>query len=180
MSKRAGMKTTLRRIYSNPAYIAVNIVAAVVYYGLYSYILSIQTHGIEVDINLPPSYLVYLLVITSSILLTIAVFSVKSTKNNQAKISASATGSITAAFGGVLGGCGCTSPLLFGILAPLGLGSQFVTFDMFFVTYQIELFIVFILINVGLAAYYLDRLANPKCALKRPENEGKNSKGRRR
>ena len=87
------------------------------------------------------------------------------------------TGSFTAAFGGVLGGCGCTSPLLFGILAPLGLGSQFISFDMFFINYQVELFTAFILINIGLAAYYLNKLANPKCALKRQKNE-KKSKGR--
>ena len=177
MAQHMNMKSTLKRIYGNPVYIAVNIAAALVYYALYSYILSIQTHGIAVDINLPPSYLVYLLVITSSVLLTIAVFSIRGSRNNQAKISASVTGSLTAAFGGVLGGCGCTPQLLFSILATLGLGSQFVSFDMFFITYQVELFTAFILINIGLAAYYLNKLANPKCALKRQKN-GKKSKGR--
>ncbi len=174
-----GIKNVLKRIYTKPVYIAVNIVAAVVYYLIYEYLLSIQTHGLSVDINLPPAYLVYLLVITSSMLLTIAVFSIKNSRNNQAKVSATFTGTFTAAFGGVLGGCGCTSPLLFGILAPLGLGSQFVSFDMFFINYQVELFTAFILINIGLAAYYLNKLANPKCALKRPKHEKKKQgKGR--
>ncbi|MEM0149343.1 MAG: hypothetical protein QXW10_00395 [Candidatus Micrarchaeaceae archaeon] len=170
---------TLKSIYRKPVYMALNIAAAAVYYLVYNYILSIQTNRVAVNIHLPPTYLVYLLVITSSVLLTIAVFSIKNSRNNQAKFSAGITGSFTAAFGGVLGGCGCTSPLLFGILAPLGLGSQFVSFDMFFVNYQIELFVAFILINIGLAAYYLNRLSNPKCAIKRPKNEKGKEKGKR-
>ena len=169
---------TIKSIYRKPVYITLNIAAAVIYYGVYDYILSIQTHGIAVDINLPPSYLVYLLVITSSVLLTIAVFSIRNSRNNQAKFSAGITGSFTAAFSGVLSGCGCTSPLLFSILAPLGLSSQFVSFDIFFINYQIELFVAFILINIGLAAYYLNRLSSPKCAIKRPK-DGKGKKKRK-
>ncbi|EQD57942.1 conserved hypothetical protein, membrane [mine drainage metagenome] len=177
--RNMSMIEILKKIYSKPVYIAVNTAAAIAYYSLYTYLLSIQTHGVLVDIGLPPWYLVYLLVITSSVLLTIAVFSVKNSRNNQAALSASFTGSATAAFGGVLGGCGCTSPLLFGILAPIGLGSQYAIFDTFFVEYQVWLFAVFILINVGLAAYYLNRLSSPKCAVKRHTNGVKREKGRK-
>ncbi len=166
----------VKGIYTKPAYLAVNAAAAVIYYYVYEYILSIQTHGIA--INLPPSYLVYLLVITSSVLLTIAIYSIRNSRNNQAKISASVTGSFTAVFGGILGGCGCTSPLLFGILGAVGLGSQFISFDMFFIRYQIGLLAAFILINVLLATYYVNRLSNPKCAIKRRGNERRKTQNR--
>lgn len=174
-----GIRNILRSIYTKPAYIAVNAAAAAIYYYLYEYILSIQTHGVVVNVDLPPAYLVYLLVITSSMLLTIAVFSIRNSRNNQAKFSTSVAGSFTAVFGGVIGGCGCTSPLLFGILTPLGLGSQFVSFDLFFINYQAELFAAFIMINVGLAAYYMNKLSRPKCTINGQKHE-ESKEGNRR
>jgi len=57
-----------------PKYIILNIAIAIAYYYIIAYIISIQQRGIP--ITPIPLYLVYLLVITSSVTIAMAVYSI--------------------------------------------------------------------------------------------------------
>ncbi len=153
---------SLKSIY-RPKYIALNIAIAVVYYYLIKYMLSIQQRGIPITIV--PLYLIYLLVIVSSITLTIAIYSFH-TRRNQAKFSATSTSVATTVVGGVVAGCGCQAAILFNVLT-ISLGTGEATLVNTIVTENAPfIFGAMIIINLFVIAYYLEKLSNPKCKIK--------------
>jgi len=145
----------LATIYK-PSYIALNVALAFLYYYAYVFLIKYQDYGVL--LNLVPPFLIYLLVITSSVLLTIAIYSIRNTRNNKAYLSASTFGTITALGGGVIAGCGCSAPVLLSLVA-IGLSTgQTFAISSFFNNNSIALFGLFILANLLLTAYYLNRL----------------------
>lgn len=156
------MFNTLRSVYT-PKYIVFNIVAAITYYFLYVYLIMAQQNGaFVVAIS---SYFIYAVVITSSIMLTIAIYAARNTKNNEAKEVASLLGTGTAVFSAVVGGCACEAPLIYGLTA-FGLSTA-TTFgiDNFVAANQSAIFSLMIAINFFVVLYYLDKLSKPSCRL---------------
>ena len=159
------MYHTLKEIYVKPKYIALNALAAIFYYYLFGYLISIQQSGIF--LVLLPTYLVYLLVITSSIALTIGIFSIRNTRNNEAKEVSTGIGAATAVVGGLIGGCGCEEPLILGLTAfGLSTSDAFALLN-FISAYQIPLFSLMIVINLFVVIYYLNKLSQPSCELRK-------------
>jgi hypothetical protein len=155
---------SLRDIYK-PKYIALNIAIAVAYYFVIKYLLSIQQQGIP--ITSVPVYLVYLLVATSSVTFTIAIYSITNTRRNNAKVSASSVSAVTTLAGGVLAGCSCQAAILFNVLA-ISVGTGEATLINTIVGEKAPLiFGIMIILNIFVAGYYIEKLSHPKCRLKK-------------
>lgn len=155
---------TLKEVYK-PLYIALNVVFAVLYFFLIQYLLSIQQDGIPV--TSVPIYLVYLLAIISSITLTVAVYSIKNTRRNNAKISATAVSASTAVFGGVVSGCGCQAAILFNVIAVSAGAGEATLINTLIAENAPVVFAGMIILNLFVVTYYLERLSRPMCRIKR-------------
>ena len=162
-SKAGAMYLSLRSIYK-PKYILLNAALAVVLYFVFNGILSYQQQGVPLYDY--PIYLEYALVASSSIVMTIAVFSAANTRNNSAKVSASAAGTVTALAGAVFSGCGCSASLLFSLSAFALSSAQIFALDNFIVANQAPLLLIMIVINLFVAIYYLNKLSRPSCRVK--------------
>lgn len=155
---------TLKGIYLKPRYIALNIAIAAAYFLVIEYLLSVQQRGIP--ITAVPVYLIYLLVITSSITLTIAIYSVNNTRRNQAKLSATSVSAVSAVLGGVFSGCTCQAAILFNVIAVLAGAGEASLVNTIIGENASIIFAAMIVLNLFLAVYYLEKLSHPKCRLK--------------
>lgn len=165
MRKVDGAIGILKRIYT-PKYIALNIAVAIVYYIFYSYLLTVQENSTIVLVTVP-LWLIYSVIITASVLFTIAVYSARNTRNNQAKVSGSVLGTAATVFTGVVAGCGCTAPILLSLTA-IGISASSVfSLVNFLNANQTVLFVALLAINVGVLAYYSRKLSNPSCKISR-------------
>lgn len=154
---------TLASIYRRPRYLTLNIVAIGGYYLAYYELISYQNLGVFLS-NVSED-LLYALVFTSSVLLTIAVYSIRNTQNNKARVSATAAGTVATLFGGVIGGCGCSVPIVSSI-AVLGLSaSEVVSLNNFLSDYQNWIFGAMIAANAVVIVYYLYRLSTSSCRI---------------
>ena len=146
-----------------PKYLLLNIVAFIGYYYVYYALISYQNYGLFLN-NIPYG-LLYSLVLTSSILITIAVYSIRNTRNNKARTTGTTAGTAVTLLAGVIGGCGCEAPLVLN-LAVIGLSaSEVVSLNNFLTGYQIQIFEVMIIVNVAVVIYYLYRLSSPSCKI---------------
>ena len=153
---------TLASVY-RPKYVVLNVAAFLVYYYAYFELIAYQNLG--VFLSNVSEYLLYPLVLTSSMLLTIALYSIRNTRNNNAKISATTLGTVATLFGGVIGGCGCSVPVI-SSLAVVGLSaSEVVSMNNFLADYQNEVFGLMVLANVSVIVYYLFRLSSTSCTI---------------
>lgn len=154
---------SLKSIYQ-PKYIALNVAIAVAYYYLIKYLLSIQQKGIP--ITSVPFYLVYILVVTSSVTFTIAIYSISNTRRNKARYSATSVSAATAVAGGVLAGCGCQAAILFNVLA-VSVGAGEATLVNTIITENAPLlFGAMIIINLFVIGYYIEKLSKPACRIR--------------
>ncbi len=153
---------SLKEIYG-PKYILLNAAIAVGYYFVISYILSVQQQGIP--FTSVPIYLIYLLAATSSITLTIAIYSIGNTRRNEAKISATSVSAATTVFGGIISGCGCQAAILLNVLT-ISAGTGEATLINTIATENAPwIFAAMIIINLFVIGYYLDKLSKPSCKI---------------
>ncbi|MCL5433887.1 MAG: hypothetical protein M1538_02840 [Candidatus Marsarchaeota archaeon] len=142
----------IKEIYT-PKYIVLNVAALIAYYLLFYGVLSLQ-NPLFIFVTIPP-LLLYSLIISSSILLTISVYTIKHSGFSYSKTSSGLIGTATALLGSVISGCGCTAPLLFS-LTTFGISiSQLIMLDSFIFNNSSLLFGVMIVINLFLIIYYL-------------------------
>ncbi|MCW6160137.1 MAG: hypothetical protein LVQ95_03565 [Candidatus Micrarchaeales archaeon] len=158
------MSNTIGRVYT-PKYVLLNIAAAFFYYFVLTYLISAQQYG-AVIITIP-LYLFYALAITASVAFTIAVYSLLNTRNNRAHVSASMAGTVTTLVGGVFAGCGCTAPILFSLTAIGFTTTQVFALNSFISSNIMLLFLSMIAINLFVVIYYLNKLSNPACRIKK-------------
>lgn len=158
------VSNTLRMIY-RPKYIMLNIAAAFVYYFVLTYLISVQQYG-AVIVTIP-LYLFYALALTASVAFTIAIYSLLNTRNNKAPVSAGVAGTVTTLVGGVFAGCGCTAPLLFSLTAVGFTTSQVFALNDFVSSNIALLFLSMIAINLFVVIYYLNKLSNPACRIRK-------------
>lgn len=157
---------SIRRIYSKPLYIAVNVAIAIFYYYLFDLIVKVQNHGVLLLISVP-QYMIYALIATSSIMLTLAIYSIRNTRANAAKVSSSGFSAFAAVFGGLVSGCGCSAPLMFGLFSIFLGATEAVYLDTFVSDNSIAIMAILISINVVLTLYYLNKFAKPSCKIRR-------------
>ncbi len=158
---------TLKRIYTNPLYITANVVSFIVYYYIIMFMIKIQSNNNLILFTTPyTQYLLYIVAFSTSILLTIGIYSIKNSRKTNI-VSSSAVVSSTALVQGLVVGCGCTSPVIFGIFG-LVLGSAAATYlDIFLSNNQIPIFLVLIAINLSMSWYYLNKLSSKSCRVKK-------------
>jgi len=163
------MYRTLRKIYTWK-YFAVNIAAFVLYYLIARYLITYQ-EKVFLIVNPYLFYLMYILILSASITLTIAIYSIGNTRRNIAKLTASSVSAVTALFGSVIVSCGCAVPILFS-LAAIGVSSAgLITLNNFFSRYAIELVVTFIFLNLLLIIYYLNKLSKPSCEIRKKKRK---------
>lgn len=153
----------LKRIY-RPEFILLNAAFAFMYYLMLTGLLSIQQQG--VPFTPVPIALIYTLAISSSVPLTIAIYSISNTQRNRAKVSASASSVLTTVAGGIFAGCGCQAALLTGILALFTTSGEALSISTLAAENAQLLFVSLIVINIFVVAYYLNRLSKPMCRIR--------------
>ncbi len=174
LSNINNIKNTVVEIYRRPRYILLNIVSIIVYYYIFTVLISYQNYGILL-IELP-IFLIYAMIILSSILFTISIYAIKNTIRNQAKITGSATSIITILFGGIIGGCGCAAPIIYGLTA-IGISLSTTSYLAYVINdYIVQIFLVILLIDAILILYYLNKLSYASCRVKTRKIKKKSNK----
>ena len=144
-------------IVTKPIYLAVLIVAAIIYYYVFYYLITSSNYGLF--LLTIPVYLLYALVITSALLLTIAVSSIHGGIKYGRAITGSVSGSIILLAGGTIASCACTVPIFVSLLYILGATVADVTLINFYIsTYQLYILGALILANLALIYHYLGKL----------------------
>jgi hypothetical protein len=111
----SGLWRKLRSIYGTE-YLLLNLVILLVYYIVVQKILALQQFGFA--IVTAPVWLMLSLVVSSSVLMTLAIHTVLVSRKGRALGYGEATSSCaTAVVGGVLSGCGCQGTILYSALA---------------------------------------------------------------
>lgn len=154
-SGKRGRLAAIKAVFSRPEHIGIAILGAIIYYLLFYFLITQSNHG--VFLLTVPAYMIYLLVITSGILLSISIFSIRSLRRSKIKNGAPASFLSVAmpAAGGVIAGCSCEVPILGSILYPLGLNVFAVSGVISAIAvYGPALIAIFIVANL-LSIYYL-------------------------
>ena len=153
-----GRAKKLVTIVTKPIYLAVLIVAAIIYYYVFYYLIT-SSNSYGLFLLTVPIYMLYALVITSALLLTIAVSSIHGGIKYGRAITGSVSGSIILLAGGTIASCACTVPIFVSLLYIVGATVADVTLINFYIsTYQLYLFSALILVNLALIYHYLGRL----------------------
>jgi len=162
--KSTRLYQTLKRVYK-PKYIALNLLLAGVYYALFLYLSYVQGGNAIMTSNWP---LVFVLIISSSILLTIAIYSIKNTGRSSAKISGTVGSVGTVVLGSGL--CGCTTTFLPVIATAIGVGTAGVFgLSRFLSDYSVEIFSAMIILNMLVIVYYTNKLSSQNCKINKVE-----------
>jgi hypothetical protein len=105
----------LRKVYGLK-YVLLNLIVILVYYLAVEKLLSIQQFGVV--FFTAPASLVISLVVTSSVLLTIAIYTIlESRKAKKLGYEGAASSCATAVVGGIMSGCGCQGAIMYSVLA---------------------------------------------------------------
>ncbi len=155
---------TIRGIYK-PRYMALNVIAVLAYYVLYKILVNIRL-GLNAPLVLVPDYIVYILIFTSSILLTLAIYTYKNRKAKMAGSRATAaSGTATTFAGGFVASCGCTPSLTLGVFTTFLSASSAYALNNFISVNQIPLFSAIIAINIVMIGYYVNKLSKSYCKI---------------
>ncbi len=151
---------SLRSVYS-VKYIALNIAIAAIYYIIFQYLVQVQS-GIFPVLNVP-SFMLYLLVITASMLLTVSIRNLAAHLSTaRLNTSAGVLSGVTTVACSMVAGCGCQAPFLFS-LTTLGLSSASIVALIDTLSANATLIIaVLIAINIVSLVYYLNKLQSPR------------------
>ncbi len=163
-----GMNVFYRRIkeiYSDPKYVGLNVILFLAYYAGVYYL--IKLHGGIISLSGPMTlYLLYALLVTSSMMMTLAIYSFAKASSRKGAAKAGGIGILTAAAGGFAVSCGCEIPAALSIAAVGVSSAEFVVADNIITRYTPEIIAIAILVNLVFMAYYLNRLQNDGCKTK--------------
>lgn len=158
-----------------PKYIALNVAAFLIYYFVMRSIV-LSDNKIILFNNTISEYLFYLIAITSSVIVTLAVYAAFNTRNNKAKVSAPVSGSAIALAGSFAVSCGCSFSAL-SYLAVIGLSTgSIIGLDTTIANYETPLMLVALILNIVILGYYANKLSKPSCAIKQPKKSVKGGK----
>ncbi len=146
----------LGSVYSSK-YILLNLLILLAYYLAVEKLLSIQEFGVA--FSTAPAYLVTSLVLTSSVLLTVAVYTIlESRKARAVGMEEAGASCATAVIGGIMSGCGCQGAIMYSALAiVLGSGEAYAVNTVF--SEHIGLILAALAIfNIAMIVYSLGRV----------------------
>ncbi len=163
---RPGRLRILKDIFTSPAFIALFIVFAILYYFFIRYIITISSRGIFL-ISVP-SYLLYLLSATSAVLLAASAYELRlSFRYRALALEDGAASVITTFAGSLVTSCGCSAPLLATILYGLGANVIGVSSAITFIAVnEVWLLGAVVIINLALAYYSLGKISRG-CAIRK-------------
>lgn len=150
----------LALIYRSPKYVLLTVFAAGLYYLLFNYFVSLENYGLVIYSE--PAYLVYLLSLSASVLLTITVYtlSLRLRRGLRTSSRAGLLASLSTVVGGCITGCACQAPILYSIVYFFGLNafeaSGVVTL---FVAHDSEINAALVLLNVAVAFRLLSKIS---------------------
>ena len=148
----------IRDIYSL-RYILLNVLIAAVYYKLISIIIAAQQFGVV--LYSVPIALVYLLVATTSMLMTIAIHTLLNSRRNR-QYHCAVSSAATTFLGGVIGGCGCQAAFLSSALAiVLGTGEA-TLLNTIVAEHLVVIFAAMALVNIVLIVRSLNNISDQK------------------
>ena len=156
---RRSRLSIFRDIFTSYSYILIAILGSILYYFIFSYLISVSSNGVFVFTA--PLYLIYLLVISAGVLLAVSAYVLRrSVGGTRLGASDSAASAITAVIGGLVAGCGCSAPALYSLLSLLGISAA----DAFGITYainqlQIPGLLILTAINILLIYYNLGKIS---------------------
>jgi hypothetical protein len=142
--------TVLARVYGSWKYDLITIAAAILYYWIFEYLIEASSRGI-ILLSIP-AYLIYILVITAAISITLGIFSL-SHALRQRKILAGTSSSTVSTFSvlaaGISVGCACQAPILYNLLYFLGLNTLEASSIVVGINdYQVQIISLLIILNV--------------------------------
>lgn len=150
------MLRSIRAVY-RPAYIAINVATALLYYLLFELLIRYQNYGIL--FIAVPVILLYALVVTSSVMFTIGIYTIRKSLRKKTSASACSIGTAMTLFAGVIAGCGCSAPIIYGITV-FGLSLAEVSVLATAITrYSSYIIGAVIAVNLLLIAYYLMKIS---------------------
>jgi len=153
------LAASLRRVFTI-CYAAIAALAAIVYYLVLVYMIKYQNYGIFL-VSVPKP-LIYLLAITSAIMFAFGVYAIRSSFMKRAGASASAFGTAATLFTGIIAGCGCSAPIIYGIAA-LGVSiAEISVLESFIARYSSGIIGAIIAINALLILYYASMVSKIK------------------
>lgn len=155
---------TAKFIYKTK-YAVLNVAIFIIYYVVFNIMLLAQDGALPELVI--PQYEVYALLATASIALTLSIYAIRNTRRNYAKITASSASITTTLIGGIISGCGCSSPIIFAMFSALGATSAAVPIYIFFVNYSTQIFPGIITLNLIIIVYYLNRFSKPECKIQK-------------
>jgi hypothetical protein len=153
---------TLADVYRSWHYWLITIFAVVVYYEIFRYLIFISGRG--VIILAVPSYLVYVLDTSASVLLTLGFFyfgqALQKKRKLLATTSSGALSSLSMVVAGISVGCACQAPILYNLLYFLGLNSLEASGIVVGIDdYQVQIMWLLVLLNISLIAITTRRIA---------------------
>ncbi len=150
--------STFRFIYK-PKYMTLNIFLAVVYYLGFLYLAYVQ--GGNAIMTSLPAYAIFFLIATSSILMTVSIYSILNATKDKPKASSGAVSIGTVVIGSGL--CGCTTTLIPSVALAVGAGTS-VAFALssLIKNYSPEIISALIIVNVLIIAYSINKLSKSK------------------
>ncbi len=149
--------TALREIFVSPLYVAIAAIGVIAYYYLFRYLILSSNSG--VFLLTVPIYLVYALVVTSGVLLATSIHNLKTHMQlSSASVEEGLASAITPLIGGAIASCGCQFSVLASFLYLFGIGSvQATSIVLLLNAYQLQLMVVFIIVNLLLLYYGLGK-----------------------
>ena len=151
-----GLFGKLRKVYGS-WYILLNLVILLVYYVAIQRILGLQQFGLVFSVA--PVYLVVLLVLSSSILMTIAIYAiVESRKGKAVGYEGAATSCATTVVAGIFSGCGCQGAILYSALAVVAGSGEAFAINTIFAEHIGLILAALTIFNIAFVVYSLGRL----------------------
>ncbi len=155
----------LRDVY-RPRYVALNLAVFVAYY-LASMVL-VRLDNSTTILFAPYARLAfYAVMVTGSVMFTLAVYSIRNTRNNAARYTSSAAGTVTAVGSGLFVGCGCQAPLALSVFSVFVGGANALGAEVFITDYETPVLLTLLFINTALISYYMLKLSRPSCRVSR-------------
>jgi len=146
-----------KNIFKKPLYLVTTGIAAVIYYFILMEILKMDSLGGVVILKVP-EYLIYVLVITSGMLLSIGIYGIRKRRALKSATGDTFVSIAIPSISGLVASCGCSAPLLSSLLIPIlgSIGAEGLIVSLSL--YDIYIFLLFILINIALMFYELYKL----------------------
>lgn len=157
-----------KTMYQSRFVVATTILAATFYYLLIEYVISLNAVNGFTFITTPP-VLIYLLVLSGAVLLTISIQSIRFSVSRIRSESEGVLSFLTMLVGGLIASCNCEVPVLASMLYLFAFSATTVSaFVSFIGSNQVAIFLVLIALNAGFSYYHLRKLSAVHCNKRKP------------